>query len=673
MLHSGLSDGERRAVREARDRAATCASSSARARPSSRRCRDVGLIVVDEEHESAYKQGDDPRYDARRVRAPSARGSRAPCSCSGRRRRGRRAGSGCRARRCRARVGGDLPRVEVVDLRRDGLYPLSRPLRDGADAARRRGRPRDPAAQPARRGARAALPQLRRGLPLRPLRRQPRAARRAAGCAAITAASPSARRATCPACGSVELARLGAGTERVSEAVSELLPHIPVLRLDADAVGAARRAGGDARALRRASPRPCSSARRWSRRGTTSAICAWRRRSTPTRASPGPTSAARSARSRCSPSSRGAAAAAATRARVVFQAWDPDQRVVRLAAEHAVEAFLAGELERRERLGYPPFRHLVRVEVAAAPARRRRWTRSSRCAPRREPALPGDELLGPAPLFRVRGRERAQLLVKTLRPARAGSAAGRARRAPGPRAAARGRERRGRRRPAVDCLRCPRTSTITSTTTSTIMTHDHDHDHDHDEAAPQQEGDRARGPGPAREMVAREPDPAVSRSPCCASPRARSSEFSDDLRALVERMVRLMDDANGVGLAGNQVGLLRRVLVYRADREDAEARRARQPGDRRALGRDARSTRRAASRSARCACRSSATCAISVDGAGRERRGGARRGRGPRGAHPPARDRPPRRRADDRPHDARGAPRGAGRPAAAARPATLSD
>ena len=38
-----------------------------------------------------------------------------------------------------------------------------------------------------------------------------------------------------------------------------------------------------------------------------------------------------------------------------------------------------------------------------------------------EPALPGDDILGPAPLFRVRGRERAQLIVKTLRPARAGS------------------------------------------------------------------------------------------------------------------------------------------------------------------------------------------------------------------------------------------------------------
>jgi primosomal protein N' (replication factor Y) len=38
-----------------------------------------------------------------------------------------------------------------------------------------------------------------------------------------------------------------------------------------------------------------------------------------------------------------------------------------------------------------------------------------------EAALQGDEILGPAPLFRVRGRERAQLIVKTLRPSRAGS------------------------------------------------------------------------------------------------------------------------------------------------------------------------------------------------------------------------------------------------------------
>ncbi len=45
--------------------------------------------------------------------------------------------------------------------------------------------------------------------------------------------------------------------------------------------------------------------------------------------------------------------------------------------------------------------------------------------------------------------------------------------------------------------------------------------------------------------------------------------FDDDLRLLVERMKTLMADANGVGLAATQVGVLRRVFVFRhGDEED---------------------------------------------------------------------------------------------------------
>jgi peptide deformylase len=54
--------------------------------------------------------------------------------------------------------------------------------------------------------------------------------------------------------------------------------------------------------------------------------------------------------------------------------------------------------------------------------------------------------------------------------------------------------------------------------------------------------------------------------------RAREVEaFDDDLRRLVERMRGLMTDANGVGLAATQVGVLRRVFVFRRDEEETLA------------------------------------------------------------------------------------------------------
>jgi len=52
--------------------------------------------------------------------------------------------------------------------------------------------------------------------------------------------------------------------------------------------------------------------------------------------------------------------------------------------------------------------------------------------------------------------------------------------------------------------------------------------------------------------------------------QAREVEtFDDDLRSLIRRMRQLMHDANGVGLAATQVGILQRVFVFR-DREEEE-------------------------------------------------------------------------------------------------------
>jgi peptide deformylase len=48
-------------------------------------------------------------------------------------------------------------------------------------------------------------------------------------------------------------------------------------------------------------------------------------------------------------------------------------------------------------------------------------------------------------------------------------------------------------------------------------------------------------------------------------------EFDDELRSLVERMKLLMVDANGIGLAATQVGVLRRVFVFQRAEDEVAA------------------------------------------------------------------------------------------------------
>jgi peptide deformylase len=99
--------------------------------------------------------------------------------------------------------------------------------------------------------------------------------------------------------------------------------------------------------------------------------------------------------------------------------------------------------------------------------------------------------------------------------------------------------------------------------------HDHDHDHDHDEPALDADA-RAEAEAEAIRhyalaQVRQYGDPALRLS-------AREvTEFDDDLRRLVDRMIALMHDAQGVGLAATQVGVLRRVFVFEPDDQGPRA------------------------------------------------------------------------------------------------------
>ena len=101
--------------------------------------------------------------------------------------------------------------------------------------------------------------------------------------------------------------------------------------------------------------------------------------------------------------------------RVLVQALASGAPSIRHAAKHDANGFLAEELERRRALRYPPFSHLIEIGLAGEAEER---VESSAEVVRdlvAERLGADDDLLGPAPLFRLRGRHRRRLLIKSER------------------------------------------------------------------------------------------------------------------------------------------------------------------------------------------------------------------------------------------------------------------
>jgi primosomal protein N' (replication factor Y) (superfamily II helicase) len=417
VLHSALTEAERRDERERIASGAAPVVIGARSAIFAPVPR-LGLVCIDEEHDAAYKQESDPRYDARTVAAKRAAledavavyGSATP-----------RPESWARLERLElpARIGGDLPPVRVVDLRGEAGYPLSAPLLGELGKI-------------AEQGGKAILLLNRRGV-------APALHCRACGetmrcgncdvalvlhrddhlhCHHCGHAEPAPE--ACPACGSVEVARIGAGTQRLERELEARLPELERFRLDADSVGGR---GAVAATLRRfaATDRAVLIGTQMVAKGhhfagvsLAAVVDADTGLGLPDfRADERTFQLLTQLAGRSGRDAPG---------RVLVQTFQPESRAVALAARHDVAGFLKGELERRRELAYPPFRHLVRILVSG---------------PEREEPLQAltelraglegvdAELLGPAPLFRLRGRHRAQLVAKTARPREFASRAGR--------------------------------------------------------------------------------------------------------------------------------------------------------------------------------------------------------------------------------------------------------
>jgi len=215
----------------------------------------------------------------------------------------------------------------------------------------------------------------------------------------------------CANCDSTTLSRAGAGTQRVEELLARRLGTMPVLRLDSDTAGGR---GAHAEILSRfdAADSAVLVGTQMVAKGhdfpevTLSAILD----ADATLRFPDFRAGERTfamVAQLAGRSGRGRAGG-----EVIVQTLAPRAPSIVHAAGHEAAGFLDGELERRRILRYPPFSHLARINLASE-NEPRLGSVAVRLAGELADALPeGTDLLGPAPMFRVRNKHRRRLLMK---------------------------------------------------------------------------------------------------------------------------------------------------------------------------------------------------------------------------------------------------------------------
>ncbi|MDX6594641.1 MAG: hypothetical protein QOI72_23 [Solirubrobacterales bacterium] len=412
VLHSALSAGERydewRRLRSGE--ASVCVGPrSAVFAP----VRDLGLVVIDEEHDPSYKQEGDPCYDARTVARRRAEDCGAVLVAGTATPRPETWLELPRLQLPRRVDGLRMPPVALVDMRE--ADPRSGPLHADTWEALER----------VRAGGEKAIVMInRRGF-------APWLTCRSCGhhwgcpncdvslivhrhsgrLVCHHCAHAEAQPRACPDCASTTLSRAGAGTERIQSLLRERLAPMPVFRLDTDT--AAER-GAHARILAAFGEAP-------------SAILVGTQMVAKGHDFPEVTLAAildadatlrfpdfraeertfAMVAQLAGRSGRGAAGG-----EVIVQTLAPGAASIEHAARHDSAGFLAAELERRRALRYPPYSYLVRIGFASEQEPRLETAATAIATELREQLPDGSDLLGPAPMFRVRNRHRRRILIK---------------------------------------------------------------------------------------------------------------------------------------------------------------------------------------------------------------------------------------------------------------------
>jgi primosomal protein N' (replication factor Y) len=424
VLHSGLTPNERLAQWERLRRGEAPIAVGARSALFAP-MRDLGVIVMDEEHDASYKSEEGFRYHARSLAARRARheacplvlGSATPALET------RYAAERGRIQRLRLahRIGSrPLPAVEVVDLARErAAHPRGRKLILSSLLLRAL---RETLAA----GGQSILFLNRRGFSTQiacvdcqhvmrckhcDIALTYHARAHALRCHYCDWHTPPPER--CPGCGSEKTALLGIGTERVEEEVRAALSDARIARLDRDT---AVRRGTVEDVLRRLA-------------GGALDVLVGTQMVAKGHDFPGvrlvgvvnadlglhlPDFRAAERTFQLLTQVAGRAGRGALPGRVILQTWTPDHYAIRPAATHDYERFYAEERAQRERLGYPPFGRLALVRTSATDETAAREGAAHLAGAARCGGAAGPEVLGPAPapIARLRGQHRFQVLLK---------------------------------------------------------------------------------------------------------------------------------------------------------------------------------------------------------------------------------------------------------------------
>jgi len=430
VLHSGLSEGERydqwSRILQGEARIAIGARSAVFAPLS-----DIGLIIVDEEHDASYKQEGGLHYSARDlavVRAqqsgcPALLGSATPSLQSF---FNVRTGKYTELRlTCRVEAR-PLPEIRVVDLRQ--CKDLRGPGRFIS------GELRQAMVDTLGRGEQVLLFLNRRGFASFPVCAACGSALRCRNCDISLTLHQSANAyqchycgfsrpaaaATCEACGSDKIKRLGLGTEKVEEAVAALFPQARIARMDRDTT---QRKGAIVDMLKRlrageidvlVGTQMIAKGHDFPGITLVGILCADLSLSFPDfRAGEHTFQLIAQVAGRAGRGERPG--------QVILQTYNPEHFSIRTARDQDYDAFYGQEIEFRRALGYPPVTRLVQLRISAQDPRQAKAVaeglgRQCRALLAADPGIArAVTVMGPAAaaLARIAGLHRWQILLKS--------------------------------------------------------------------------------------------------------------------------------------------------------------------------------------------------------------------------------------------------------------------